>query len=101
MLHNGICSYILAVYFDIVLLDLMFHFYKKDFERETNFLKKIVREMKTGSILCNFLLSLKAKEDILKSIIDELGFRYEVLVDGYANYPEANCVYHMYVIRKL
>ncbi|WP_155996959.1 hypothetical protein [Halobacillus karajensis] len=39
--------YPVAVEYDIVLLDSMLHFYKRDIENETNFVKRIATELKT------------------------------------------------------
>jgi len=78
----------------------MFHFYKKDREKESNFLIKILDEMKTGSVLCNLLLKSKKVEDYLKSIISKFPNDFLILKDGYVNYLEANCEYHMFVVQK-
>lgn len=87
--------------FDFVVLDSMFHFYKKDKLKETDFLKKILDEMKMGSILCNFLLKSKAKELYFKSIINDSNHDFEILRELYIKYPEANCEYQMLVIKKI
>lgn len=86
--------------FDIVLLDSMLHFYKNDKKKETDFLEGILLQMNQGSILCNLLMKSKSNEKYLKSIINNSRFSFDVLFDDYAEYPEANCEYHMFVIRK-
>lgn len=55
--------------FDFILLDNMFHFYKKDFERETNFIRKILHEVKEDGIVIfciqDTVYKIKALEKIL------------------------------------
>lgn len=87
--------------YDIILLDSMLHFYKNDLEKETDFLEGILNQMKKGSIFCNLLMKSKAKEKYLKAVVDSISSDFEVLIDDYANYPEANCDYHMFVIKKI
>jgi 2-polyprenyl-3-methyl-5-hydroxy-6-metoxy-1,4-benzoquinol methylase len=87
--------------YDIVLLDSMLHFYSKDKKKETEFLKSILSQMHEGSVLCNLLMQSNKNEKYLKSIIESFDSKFEVLHDDYATYPEANCKYHMYVIKKV
>lgn len=87
--------------FDIVLLDSMLHFYKNDKKKETEFFEGILKQMKEGSVFCNLLLKSKTNEKYLKSIVNNCISEFEILLDDYAKYPEANCDYHMYVIKKL
>jgi len=99
-LVEDIYSYKYIDQYNIVFLDSIFHFYKNDKEKESNFLIKILDEMKTGSVLCNLLLKSKKGEEYLKSIISKFPNDFSILKDGYVNYPEANCEYHMFVVRK-
>ncbi|BCR35236.1 class I SAM-dependent methyltransferase [Mariniplasma anaerobium] len=87
--------------YDVILLDSMFHFYSKDKKKETEFLKSILEQMQKGSILCNLLMKSNKNEKHLKSIVGNFDSEFEVLFDDYAVYPEANCEYHMYVIKKI
>lgn len=87
--------------FDITLLDSMLHFYKNDKKKETEFLEGILEQMKVGSVFCNLLLKSKVTEKYLKSVISSSNYEFDILSDEYVDYPEANCEYHMYVIRKL
>ncbi|MBU1020329.1 MAG: class I SAM-dependent methyltransferase, partial [Firmicutes bacterium] len=87
--------------FDVVLLDSMLHFYKNDKKKETEFLQRILDRMKAGSVFCNLMLKSKNNEKYLKSIVNNCISQFKILSDDYANYPEANCDYHMYVIKKL
>ena len=87
--------------FDIVLLDSMFHFYKNDIEKESELIIKIAEELKTGGIICNFMLKGKTREQVLKSTVNSLVIKFEVLHDEYTPYPEFKSTFHMYIIRKL
>ncbi|NDL68833.1 class I SAM-dependent methyltransferase [Anaerotalea alkaliphila] len=87
--------------YDIVLLDSMFHFYKNDVEKETKVLRRIIEEIKPGGLICNFMQKGNKREKELKRIIKESGVTFEVLLDGYTDYPEYDAEFHMYIIKKL
>lgn len=86
--------------YDFILLDSMLHFYSKDKKKETFFYNKILQEMKIGSVFCNLLLKSKKNEEYIKSLVEKNEYKFEVLFDGYAQYVEADCEYHMYVVKK-
>lgn len=56
--------------FDIVLLDSMFHFNKKDKEKEVGLIKRIVSEIKNGSLLVVCIQDTGNKVQILNQAID-------------------------------
>ena len=56
--------------FDIVLLDSMFHFTKKDKEKEIGLIKKIISELKNGSLLAVCIQDTGDKVQILNMTID-------------------------------
>lgn len=56
--------------FDIVLMDNMLHFYKKDIEKEKELIKKIVKELKTQSILVICIQDTGNKVQILNQTLD-------------------------------
>ena len=87
--------------FDIILLDSMLHFYPKDKVKETGFFNKILNDMKKDSLFCNLLLKSKKNEDYIKYLVKNNNHTFEVVFDGYAKYIEANCEYHMFVIKKI
>ncbi len=87
--------------YDIVLLDSMFHFYKNDVEKETRLLRRIMEETKSGGLICNFMQKGNKREKELKRIIKESGVSFEVLRDGYTDYPEYDAKFHMFVIKKI
>jgi|LGOV01.1.fsa_nt_gb 2-polyprenyl-3-methyl-5-hydroxy-6-metoxy-1,4-benzoquinol methylase len=87
--------------YDIILLDSMFHFHKKDIKKETEFVLNILKQVKKGTLFCNFFMKSKKNELYIKSLVKDCGFEFEVLVDDYARYTEAYCDYHMYVIKKI
>lgn len=86
--------------FDMVLFDSIFHFYKKDFEKEKKLLVRVAEELKSGGVLCNFMLKGEKREVEIKKIIQETGIHFEVLCDDYTIYPEYNCEYHMFILKK-
>ena len=87
--------------FDIVLLDSMFHFYKNDLEKESGLLNHLLNKLSFGSVLCNCLMKSKRAELILKDIISKNLHKFEIIKEDYIDYPEANCQYHLYVIKKI
>lgn len=56
--------------FDFILLDSMFHFSKKDREKETSFIKKIMNDSKVGAIIIFCLQNTGKKVEILNKTID-------------------------------
>lgn len=56
--------------FDIVLLDSMFHFAKKDKDKEVGLVKKIVSEIRVGSLLVVCIQDTGHKVQILNNAID-------------------------------
>ena len=93
--YDGIKSY------DFILLDSMLHFYPKDKIKESTFYNKILEEMKVGSLFCNLLLKSEKNEKHIKSLVANSQYNFIVIFEGYAKYIEANCEYHMFVIKKI
>lgn len=85
---------------DVVLLDSMLHFYKNDLEKETYFVGRILNEIKKGSIFVNCILKGDTRESILKKIIDDSAYEWELLTDSYTEYKEANADFHLLAIKK-
>jgi cyclopropane fatty-acyl-phospholipid synthase-like methyltransferase len=57
--------------YDIILLDSMFHFSKKDLEKERTFLKRVLVEMRTKALICICIQNTGKKVLVLKEIIKE------------------------------
>ncbi|MGR9049798.1 class I SAM-dependent methyltransferase [Halobacillus faecis] len=86
---------------DIVLMDSMLHFYKRDVENETKLLQRIASELKNGGVLAIFMIQGVKREIYLKRVLDEMEVVWEVLADHYTDYPEFDARYHMYMIKKV
>jgi SAM-dependent methyltransferase len=56
--------------FDIILLDSMFHFAKKDKEKEVGLIQRIISDLKIGSLLVVCIQNTGNKVDILYRAID-------------------------------
>ncbi|MGB5693448.1 MAG: methyltransferase domain-containing protein [Flavobacteriaceae bacterium] len=56
--------------FDIILLDSMFHFAKKDREKEVELIKKIISKIKKGSLVVVCIQDTGKKVQILNQVID-------------------------------
>jgi len=97
---RDIYDYPVTTEYDVVLLDSMLHFYKRDIEKETNLIKRISYELKINGILANFMISGSERECYLKRVLNDLEIEWEVLQEGYTDYPEANAKFHMYIIKK-
>ena len=65
------------------------------------FVNKILRELKVDGVFANFIIKGKTRENILKDIINQSEYEWEVLTDKYVDYPESVSKYHMLVIRKV
>ncbi|MDW3652638.1 MAG: class I SAM-dependent methyltransferase [Bacteroidia bacterium] len=55
--------------FDFILLDSMFHFAKKDKEKECRLLEKLFSNMKQGAIMCICIQITTKKEKVLGALI--------------------------------
>ena len=95
-----IYDYHIDPHFDIVLLDSMLHFYKREREKETEFLSRIMDEMTTGMILCIFVGKSKTTEPILESIFKEESNSWNIIEDKYIQYPKMNSQYRMFIVEK-
>lgn len=56
--------------FDIILLDSMFHFTKKDKEKEIGLIKKIISDLRNGSLIVVCIQDKGDKVEILNKAID-------------------------------
>lgn len=68
--------------YDIVLLDSMFHFEKRDRQRETELIKKIARQIDKNALICVCIQDTGNKVKILKDTISESGFDFKMLNDS-------------------
>jgi len=66
--------------FDFVLLDSMFHFQKKDKKKETDFIKRIISNVKKGCIIIFCIQDTGKKIEILNEVI-ESGVKLDKLID--------------------
>ncbi|MBD3159358.1 MAG: hypothetical protein GF309_11260 [Candidatus Lokiarchaeota archaeon] len=57
--------------FDFILLDSMFHFYKRYQEKEVALVQRVMRDMRVGTVLCILINKSKIAESVLESIFDE------------------------------
>ena len=84
---------------DIVLLDTMLHFYPRDREKETGFLKRIMSELKPGGVLCVVVWRSKKIEVALETTLDT-NTSWKKLIDKYIRYPEKEMEMRMLVLEK-
>jgi tellurite methyltransferase len=84
---------------DVVLLDSMLHFYPRDREKETRFLKRIMSELKHSGLLCVIVWKSKKIESVLESILESYP-HWKTLFDRYIMYPEKDMEMRMLVIEK-
>ena len=87
--------------YDVLLLDSMFHFYKRDIETETNFLNLLLNQVKQEGFIVIFMQKGKEREKLLKRIVDDSPFKFTVIVDTYLLFKEFNTEYLMFVIKKV
>lgn len=94
--------------FDIVLLDSMFHFEKRDKQKETSLISKITRELKNNGLICVCIQDAGKKVEILKETIVKTGLDFEILNDSslFYNYEDkesghkSETKYCMYIVKK-
>lgn len=87
--------------YDIILLDSMFHFYKKDKEKETSFLVRLMNDIKLDGILCIIINKSKNAEAVLKKVFKNSDINWEVIEDKYVDYPDFNTKFRMFIVKKL
>ena len=94
--------------FDIVLLDSMFHFEKRDKERESGLIKNIAQKIDQGGLICICIQDTGNKVKILKETIDQSGINFEILNDSSLTYiykdqasgHTSTSKYCMYIVEK-
>lgn len=94
-------SYPISDGYDMVLLDSIFHFYSRDRKKEKAFLLQILAGLKSSGILCNFMQQGKDREKYYKKILSGSGYKLEMMVEGYTDYPDYDSKIHMYVVKKI
>lgn len=94
--------------FDIVLVDSMFHFEKRDLKRETDLIDKIAKRIDKNGLICICIQDTGKKVRILKDTIDNSGIDYEIEKDSALIYKyedkesghKSETKYCMYIVRK-
>ena len=94
--------------FEIVLLDSMFHFEKRDKEKETGLIDKIANQIKTGDLICFCIQDTGEKVKILKDTLVNTGINFNVLKDSSLIYKYENkesghtseTEYLLYIVQK-
>ncbi|NJN40931.1 MAG: methyltransferase domain-containing protein [Flammeovirgaceae bacterium] len=94
--------------FDIVLLDSMFHFEKRDIKRETNLIDKIAKRIIRNGLICICIQDTGQKRKILKDAFANSGIDFDILNDSTLTYNyedkesgyKSKTKYCMYIVRK-
>jgi trans-aconitate methyltransferase len=85
---------------DVVLLDSIFHFYKRDTERETSFFLRIMDELRSGGLLCVIVSKSKRIESELMTVFEKSEVDWVILFDEYIEYTDKNIEMRMIITRK-
>lgn len=85
---------------DIVLLDSVVHFYKRDREEEVEFLRRVMRELRIGGVLCVMVWESKRIEAELENTFSKSSSEWDSLFDGLIDYPEKDMKMRMIIKRK-
>jgi SAM-dependent methyltransferase len=85
---------------DVVLLDSMFHFYKRDYEKEASFLLRVMGELRFGGLLCIMVSKSKRVERELMRVFRISEFCWVSLMDDYVDYPDKQIEMRMIVSKK-
>ena len=72
--------------YDIILMDSVLHFYKKDKEKETKFLLRILSYVKRYGIVCIFIHRSKPREINLKNIFEGSNTQWNMIVEKYIDF---------------
>jgi SAM-dependent methyltransferase len=84
---------------DIVLLDSMLHFYKRDIEKETCFLLRVMGELRSGGLLCIVVSRSRRIEKELMKVFRVSEFCWVPLFDGYIDYPDKQIEMRMIILK--
>lgn len=95
--------------FDIVLLNSMFHFEKKDKKRETDLIIKIANAIKPRGIICICIQDTGSKVKILKEVFENSTLAFKVVNDSSLVYKyedkesghKSETKYTMYIVQKI
>ena len=72
--------------YDVILLDSILHFYKKDTPKETEFLQRIFNYVKKDGLICVFVHKSNPRERHLKNIFKQSKLDWEILVDKHIDF---------------
>jgi 2-polyprenyl-3-methyl-5-hydroxy-6-metoxy-1,4-benzoquinol methylase len=86
--------------FDVVLMDSMFHFYKKDIEKETEILVNILNQLKVGGRFVTIMQKNIKRVSILKNIIKSSKYHFKIEHEQSFIYHEFNSEFYMISIIK-
>lgn len=87
--------------FDVLLLDSMFHFYKKDLAHETNMLNMFIDHMKMDSIIMIFVQKSRYRVNTLKEIIAHSKHNMLIIHEQSLIYQAFNSEFYMLVVKKV
>ncbi|MBD3170972.1 methyltransferase domain-containing protein [Candidatus Bathyarchaeota archaeon] len=85
---------------DIVLLDSMVHFYKRDRVKEIGFLWSVMKELRIGGVLCVIVWESKRIEAELENTFSNSSIDWVSLFDGLIDYPDKDMKMRMIINRK-
>lgn len=94
-------EYTIDSFIDIILMDSILHFYQRDRERETSLLNRLLSEIRVGGIICNVMLNGHQRINLIRKIIEESEYSFEVIEDHLINCPDLKADYHMMVVKKI
>lgn len=86
--------------YDVILLDSILHFYKRDKEHELGFLKRLLEQLKPGGRLVNVMQKNASRVRLLKETIDNAPSQFEYEREISFIYREFNSEFHMISILK-
>jgi tellurite methyltransferase len=72
--------------FDVILLDSILHFYKRDSDKETKFLLRIIGYLKRYGLICVFVHRSKPRERYLNDVFNKSDVKWNILVDKYLDF---------------
>ncbi len=86
--------------YDVVLMDSMFHFYKRDIKVETARLNRILKDIKVNGFVILIIQENQFRVNHLKNIIKDHQNEFNILEEIHLNYKEFNSEFYMIVIKK-
>ena len=86
--------------YDVILLDSMFHFYKKDLDIESHLMNKFLSQLKMGGRMVIIVQYNKNRVSIIQNLINQSDYQFTYEHEEVFLYKEFNSRFYFISVRK-